>query len=238
MTVRIINADALEAIAEVGPIDAIITDPPYSSGAIKDAQRQARGNGSMSRSKANPAWFSHDTMTTWSFSWFLRGLLTAARTVLTPGAHVYVFSDWRQTPNVQAAMESAGYRVNHCLVWKKRHYGMGTHWRNQHENILFGSLGQPAAMLKRDMGTVLDCPNVPNARRWHPTEKPVSLLERIVEAIPGDVICDPFMGSGSTGVACKRQGRSFVGIEINPEYCLTAQERIDNERSLFDGVAQ
>ena len=135
------HCDALDLIPELPACDALVTDPPYCSGARRDADRQVRH--SMLRETEDEDWFSHDAMTTWGFSWFLRGLLTAAKDVLRKGSHVYLFTDWRQTPNVYALMESAGYRVNHCLVWAKTHYGMGQYWRNQHENIVFGSLGMP-----------------------------------------------------------------------------------------------
>ena len=192
--------DALETIPKLGKFDAIITDPPYSSGARRDADRQVRV--AILRSMEDPDWFTHDTMTAWGFGWFMRAVLSRAREQLSAGGHVYVFTDWRQTPNVYAIFESCGYRVNHCLVWRKRHYGMGRYWRNQHENIVFASLGTPVAMRDRGMGSVIDAPNIDTSKRYHPTEKPVPLLQTIIRAIDADRIVDPFMGVGSTGVAC------------------------------------
>jgi site-specific DNA-methyltransferase (adenine-specific) len=148
---------------------------------------------------------------------------------LVPGAHIYLFIDWRQTPNVYGMLEACGYRVNQCLVWDKGHFGMGTYWRNQHENIVFASNGMPADMLDRGMGSVLQCSNVSPTARVHPTEKPVDLLTTILEAIPGDAVFDPFMGSGSTGVAAVRAGRHFTGCEINPHHFDTACKRIADE---------
>ncbi|MCY3732936.1 MAG: site-specific DNA-methyltransferase, partial [Chloroflexi bacterium] len=171
-------------------------------------------------------WFSHDTMTTWGFSWFMRAVFTEARRVLVPGSHVYCFCDWRQTPNVYAILESSGYRVNHCLVWRKTHFGMGSAWRNQHENIVFASIGKPADMVDKGMGSVLDAAAVPSTTRIHPTEKPIGLLGKIIRAIPAQHIIDPFMGSGTTGLAALRCDRSFTGVEINPDYAEMARKRI------------
>jgi len=218
--------DCLEVLPtlDAGSVDAVITDPPYASGARRDAQRQVRG--AMLRSLDDADWFSHDAMTSWGYAWFLRGVLNQLRPKLKAGSHLYVFSDWRQTPNVYAMLESCGYRVNHCLVWAKTHFGMGSYWRNQHEHIIFASAGQPRGMLNRGMGSVLTAKAVSSASRVHPTEKPAELLQRIIAAIPGDTILDPFMGSGTTGVACVKTGRNFIGIEIDPDYYAIAEKRI------------
>ena len=63
----------------------------------------------------------------------------------------------------------------------------------------------------------------------HPTEKPVSVISRLIQANVGDLILDPFLGSGTTAVACKELGRKFIGIEINPKYCEIAQRRLAQE---------
>ena len=236
VAVDLFCGDALELMDKASGADLVITDPPYSSGARRDAERQVR-RASMLREFDDDDWFSHDTMTTWGFAWFFRGLLCRLRTILPKGAHVYVFTDWRQTPNVYGAMESAGLRVNHCLVWNKMHYGMGSTWRNQHENIVFGSVGQPAQMRDRGMGSVISCRGVRSSDRIHPTEKPVELLETIVRAAPGDVVFDPFMGSGSTGVAARRAGRGFIGFDVDQQWVDIAAGRLGQvEPAGADGV--
>lgn len=211
-------------LLEPGSVDVMLTDPPYASGARRDAERQVRG--SMLRETEDEDWFSHDAMTTWGFSWFLRSVLTDARSALARGAHLYLFSDWRQTPNVYGMLEATGYRVNQCLVWDKQHFGMGAYWRNQHENIVFASNGMPTGMLNRGMGSVLQCRTVSADARVHPTEKPSALLNRIVDAVPGSLILDPFMGSGPTLRAAKDCGRRAIGIEIEERYCEIAAKRL------------
>jgi site-specific DNA-methyltransferase (adenine-specific) len=224
--------DCLEILPTLGKVDAVVTDPPYSSGARTDSERQVRG--AMLRSMEDADWFSHDAMTTWGFGWFVRSLFTALRDHLSVGAHIYACIDWRQTPNLYGMLEACGYRVNHCLVWKKPHFGMGAYWRNQHENIVFASLGMPSAMLDRGRGSVLEHSNVPPMERQHPTEKPVSLLLEIIDAIPAATVFDPFMGSGSTGVAAARAGRRFFGVEINPHHFDIACRRIEQAYSQPD----
>lgn len=219
--------DCREMIHQLSEIDLVITDPPYSSGARTDSERQVRG--AMLRSMDDPDWFSHDAMTTWGFNWFVRSVFSDLRQRLAMGAHAYVFIDWRQTPNVYGMLEACGYRVNHCLVWAKPHFGMGTYWRNQHENIVFASNGMPADMLDRGKGSILNFRNIAPNDRQHPTEKPIDLLVDIIDAVPGTTVFDPFMGSGSTGVAAIRSGRRFIGCEINPGHFDTACRRIQAE---------
>lgn len=224
--ITIYHADCRDILPliEPGSVDLVLTDPPYASGARRDAERQVRG--SMLRETEDDDWFSHDAMTTWGFSWFLRSVLTAARSALTRGAHLYVFSDWRQTPNVYGMFEATGYRVNQCLVWDKQHFGMGAYWRNQHENIIFASNGMPSQMVDRGMGSVIQCRSVSSESRVHPTEKPSALLNRLIRAVPGQTILDPFMGSGTTLRAAKDLGRRAIGIEIEERYCEIAVKRL------------
>lgn len=233
--ITIYHADCREILPHLPPVDLVLTDPPYASGARRDADRQVRG--SMLRETEDADWFSHDAMTTWGFQWFIRSVFVDIRVILAPGSHVYVFTDWRQTPNVYGLLESANYRVNHCLVWNKSHFGMGAYWRNQHENIVFASLGVPEPMVDRGMGSVVLCPNVPNAERKHPTEKPLNLLRQIMQAVPGSVALDPFMGSGTTLVAAKQLGRRAIGIEIEEKYCEIAAKRLSQEMLVFDEPA-
>lgn len=216
-------------------VDLVVTDPPYSSGARTDSERQVRG--AMLRSMEDADWFSHDAMTGWGFGWFIRSVFSDLRLRLPPGAHLYCFIDWRNTPNIYGMLEAAGYRVNHCLVWAKPHFGMGFYWRNQHENIVFASNGKPAEMLTHSKGSVLSFPAVSPAARIHPTEKPVALLRELIEASPGLIVFDPFMGSGSTGVAAVMAGRSFVGCEINPNHFDVACRRIEEAQRQGDLLA-
>ena len=225
--ITIYHGDCREILPHLPKVDLVLTDPPYASGARRDAERQVRG--AMLRSLEDEDWFSHDSMTAWGFGWFLRSTLHQLRSQLSEGAHVYIFTDWRMTPTVYGMAEACGYRVNHCLVWDKSHYGMGAYWRNQHENIVFASLGTPSEMLNRGMGSVLRFPGVSPVTRKHPTEKPAELIIEILGAVPGDLILDPFMGSGTTLLAAKQLGRRAIGIEIEEKYCEIAVKRLAQE---------
>jgi site-specific DNA-methyltransferase (adenine-specific) len=227
--VTLFHGDVIETLdtLAIANLPLVITDPPYASGARRDADRQVRG--SMLRSMEDEDWFTHDAMTNWGFTWFLRAVFVRLRVSLDEGAHIYACIDWRQTPNLYGLLEASGFRVNHCLVWDKQHFGMGAYWRNQHENIVFASKGQPAAMRDRGMGSVISCSGVHHANKEHPTEKPVALMERLMRGAPGDLVLDPFAGSGTTLVAAVRLGRRAIGIEIEERYCEIAARRLDRE---------
>lgn len=226
---QIFHGDCREILPllDANSASLVITDPPYVSGARRDANLSARG--SMLRSLEDVDWFSHDAMTSWGFDWFLRGVLPSLARVISPGSHAYWFSDWRQMPNLYGLLESHGYRVNNCLVWRKPHFGMGVYWRNQYENIIFASWGQPSPMLRKDRGNVLDSPAVSSKARRHPTEKPVYLIARLIDAVPGEVVLDPFAGCGPTLHAAKNLGRKAIGIEIEERYCEIAAKRLAQE---------
>jgi len=120
--------------------------------------------------------------------------------------------------------------VRGLLVWDKGKPGMGDlkHWGCSHE--LIASCGTGTLRGKRD-NSVLRFATCPPHDRNHPTEKPVDLLTYLIEKItdPGDVVCDPFMGSGTTGIACIRAGRKFIGIEKDARYFEIARARLENE---------
>jgi site-specific DNA-methyltransferase (adenine-specific) len=236
----VVEGDCLELMKALpdGCVDAVVTDPPYSSGARRDSERAVRG-ASMLRETEDADWFSHDQMTTWGFTWFLRGLLSETRRTLHDGSHVYIFCDWRQQPNVYGIIESVGLRVNHTIVWDKVNFGMGCYFRNQHEFIVFGSAGMPAPMAMLNHGSVVSIPR--ERGEYHPTEKPESLMGWLIEAITAQTILDPFCGSGTTLVAAAKLGRHFLGFEISPEYCAVARKRlalVEAQPNLFQPKAE
>ena len=225
--ITIYHGDCRGAMPTLNKVDMVLTDPPYASGARTDSNRQCRG--SMLRGTEDADWFSHDAMTTWGFQWFMRSTLIQLRELLRSGGHLYWFTDWRMTPTVYGMLEAHGFRVNHCLVWAKTHFGMGQYWRNQHENIVFASVGVPTGMLDRGRGSVITSKNVTSGDRDHPTKKPLDLFTQIISAVPGETILDPFMGSGTTLRAAKDLGRRAIGIEIEEKYCEIAANRLRQE---------
>jgi DNA modification methylase len=119
-------------------------------------------------------------------------------------------------------------------IWDKENAGLGTGFRAQHECILHFSIDTPA-YFSFDFGNLIRAPRMPSDRH-HPTEKPVSIMSALVkvQSARGDVVLDPFMGSGSTGVAAVKLGRKFIGIEANPQFFDTACRRIEEAAKTAD----
>ena len=218
--------DCLEILPGLDPVDAVITDPPYSSGARASAD--VVGRGGMSRGQrwaAQP--LTNDRMTVTGFTWMLRHVAADCYALLNDGGSFLSFIDWRQYPTLYGVVESVNFRVQAMVVWDKQDMALGNGFRNQHELIIHAAKGVPSI---DDRGT----PNVLAFKRVsssdiHPTEKPVALLEALAKVVTDDsgTILDPFMGSGTTGVACAKLGRKFIGIEIEPKYFDIACKRIE-----------
>src|SRR5262249_4216235 len=114
------------------------------------------------------------------------------------------------------------------VVWDKKHIGMGQGFRKRHEMILVLEKGR-AIFNSAALPNVLTCVRV--ATTDHPHKKPVALLETLIAHTtrPGDVVLDPFLGSGTTAVAAKKLGRAFIGIECEKRYIEIARERLNTE---------
>jgi site-specific DNA-methyltransferase (adenine-specific) len=119
--------------------------------------------------------------------------------------------------------ERAGFKFWKPLVWDKRTIGMGYHYRARYEFILFFEKGKRRL---NDLG-VADVIEVPRIHRGYPAEKPFEVSEVLVKqsTSPGEVVADPFMGSGSVGEAALRNDRRFLGTDLN-----AAAVRLTNQR--------
>jgi site-specific DNA-methyltransferase (adenine-specific) len=217
--------DCLGVLEQVEAVHAVITDPPYSSGARTTAQ--LRGRGGMSRKeewKDNP--LPNDRLSVTGFTWLMRQVGLEAARLLVPGGSFLSFIDWRQYPTLYGCVESCNLQIINMVVWNKEVFGMGNGFRNQHELILHAANGTPRIFDR-------SVPNVIGSRRistsdLHPTEKPVPLIEDLVRVCTDvdEIVLDPFMGSGTTGVACEQTGRKFIGIEIDEGFFDVACERV------------
>ncbi len=128
-------------------------------------------------------------------------------------------------------MDQKGLQFFHSVIWDKRNPGLGQRYRRQHEMIMVAHKAGGRILWNEDDRLV---PNIrsmmPPRERSHPNEKPVELLLDVVgtHSRANSVVLDPFMGSGTTGVACAKLGRKFIGIELEPKYFDIACKRIDD----------
>lgn len=229
--------DALDVLPTLpeSSVDALITDPPYCSGAIGEAQRvRANGQGLRSETIKLFGWFVGDNMGTAGLAFLLRSIAVASRRVCRASASMLFFCDWRMLPTLSPAIESASLRYQRLIVWDKQNMGMGNGFRCQHELILHYTCGEPVFF---DKGTanVIHCRRVNASERDHHTQKPVELMERLIAVVApaGGCVLDTFAGSCSTLLAARQTGRRAIGIEHDEQWAETAARRLEQQVLTF-----
>jgi site-specific DNA-methyltransferase (adenine-specific) len=194
----------------------LITDPAYES------LEKHRAVGTTTRLKHSKA-SSNDWFAVFPNARFGE-LFEQAFRVLRRDAHLYLFCDAETMFIAKPEAERAGFKFWKPLVWDKRTIGMGYHYRARYELILFFEKGKRRL---RDLG-VADIISVPRVHRGYPAEKPPAVSEVLIaqSSEPGDTVADPFMGSGSVGVAALALGRRFIGSDLNPQAVVLSAERL------------
>lgn len=215
------------------PVRLVLTDPPYCSGGNSEA---SKAGGSWSGWQADgAAAISSDNLSSRGY----RALMSAALDAARPAA-AYLFTDWRMWSDLSDTSEVCGLATRGMLVWDKKYAALGGLWRRQHELVLFGSRegagrveGRPAH--SEMLGTyeeldpvVFECSRTGNKR--HYTEKPVPLLDRILEGDEAGnrgpcAVLDPFAGSGPTLEACEARGRQSYLAEWLPIFAAATLQR-------------
>jgi site-specific DNA-methyltransferase (adenine-specific) len=197
-------------------IDLLITDPPYES------LEKHRAVGTTTRLKHSKS-SSNDWFTIFPNARFAE-LFEQAYRVLKRDTHFYLLCDAETMFVAKPLAEDAGFRFWKPLVWDKCSIGMGYHYRARYEFILFFEKGKRRL---NDLG-IADVIAVPRIRNGYPAEKPADVAAVLIgqSSQPGDVVADPFMGSGSVGVAAVRAGRRFLGNDLNPEAVRIAAQRL------------
>jgi len=226
--VTVYCGDCREILPVLDVVDAVVTDPPYCSGGFSETgKKQAAGMGLRSETIRELGWFTNDNMTTAGISWLMSTVTGWCYRLLPPGGTLTAFTDWRMVGHLAPAIESSQFRYQNLVVWAKPSAGLGAGFRAQHELAMHFAKGT-ARYFSAKHGNVLTSSRVHSSEREHQTEKPVELISSILETVsdPGMTILDPFMGSGTTGVAAVKLGRKFVGIEIEPKYFDIARTRI------------
>lgn len=233
----IYKGDCLELMRTIpdGFVDMVLTDPTYSSGGMYRSDRSKSTGEKYADKKFNGLSrfedFTGDNMDQRSFTSFMRQVLSHARRLTKPGGAVAIFTDWRQLPLMTDVLQWSGWVWRGIIVWDKgSSRNQPGRFRPDCEFIIWGTNGPKPIDFHAGLKALPGCyhiPNVPNLQKHHQTEKPIELLEKLLQICPeGGTVLDPFMGSGSTGVACIKMGRDFVGIEISEQYNAIAKERI------------
>jgi site-specific DNA-methyltransferase (adenine-specific) len=210
------QGDCLELMKTIpdGSVDMVLTDPPYGM----DYQSNRR------TATDKFAKISNDTGLDW-----LEGFASECHRVMSDNSAAYVFCSWHKIDLFKCAFE-AHFKLKNLIVWVKNNHGSGDltgAYAPKHEFVLYMHKGRSVFRNGRSPDVVM-ADKVSGSKMVHPTEKPTPLLEKFIvnNSDAGNTILDPFMGSGTTGVAAKNLNRSFIGIELDETYFNIAKERI------------
>lgn len=245
-TDRVILGDCVEAMNALpaGSVDVVFADPPYNLCLGGELHRpdNSRVDG------VDDAWDRFDDRA--AYDRFTLGWLTAARRVLKESGTIWVIGSYHNIYRVGSALQDLDFWLLNDIVWRKSNpmpNFRGTRFTNAHETLLWCSKAKDArytfnyeAMKALNDGTQMRsdwtlplCTGQERLKtdggdKLHPTQKPAGLLYRVILASsqPGDVILDPFFGTGTTGAVAKALGRRWLGIEQDPGYAEAATSRI------------
>lgn len=244
--ITIINGDSLEIIPKLCKFNAIITDPPYGITSIswdkqpiliemwnKLKDRVIDDNSGIIMTAAEPfrtdliisnrSWFRYDMV------WIKNAasnFLSAKKMPLKRHEHILVFS--KKHANYYPVMKT-GFKTRAARPRKApEHYKIKSGLSSVNENT---GTRYPTSILEFKSDTLA-------GKSWHPTQKPLALMEYLIQLYtkPGDIILDPYMGSGTTLIAAYNTGRRCIGIEISAEYCNRAIERLSLAKSLKESI--
>lgn len=213
---NLILGDCIEKLKDVptGSVDAVITDPPYFLGLTHNGKKGEFGDLTI----AKPFWNE-----------FYREM----KRVLKPDTGCfYQFCDWRGYAFFYPLIERE-IGIKNCIVWDKAS-GPGNFYTYSHEFILFNTNDNKWRCKQKGSTGVLKIAGfsggarATNGEKVHPTQKPVEIVERLLldSTNENDLILDPFMGSGTTGVVALRNNRRFIGMELSEKYFEIAVKRI------------
>ncbi|NOZ32017.1 MAG: site-specific DNA-methyltransferase [Alphaproteobacteria bacterium] len=237
-------------------VDLVFADPPYNLQLEKGLTRpdQSVVDG------VDDAWDQFDSFA--HYDRFTTRWLSAARRVLKPDGAIWVIGSYHNIFRVGTALQDLGYWLLNDIIWRKTNpmpNFRGTRFTNAHETLIWASRSRKARprfnyeALKQanddtQMRSDWEMPICTGAERLkdengtkvHPTQKPQALLHRIMMATtkPGDIVLDPFFGTGTTGAVARLLGRHFIGIERDSAYAAAAVSRIARVRALDAHVLQ
>jgi site-specific DNA-methyltransferase (adenine-specific) len=221
--ITIYHGDCREVLPTLGPVDHVITDPPYGIGYSTGYRTGVVRSSTRLINDLLVAPLLNDTF-------------AAMAPLLNDTAAVYVFAAPLKLDEVLRVLRSF-WDVANVLCWDKGNCTAGdlaTTYGQRWEAIVYARRGRPA--FKRRDRDVLAFSRGNSRRYLHPTQKPISLLRYLIERHPdASVVLDPFMGSGTTLCAAKDIGRKAIGIEIEERYCEIAAKRL--EQQVLPGVA-
>ena len=253
---QIVAGDCIDVMQSLpaGSVDLIFADPPYNLQLRGDLHRPDNSQ----VDAVDDAWDQFASFE--AYDRFTQEWLTAARRLLKPNGAVWVIGSYHNIFRVGAALQNTGFWILNDVIWRKSNpmpNFRGKRLTNAHETMIWASREEGAkytfnyeALKARNEGIQMRSDWVlplctgherlkdENGDKAHPTQKPESLLHRVIlgTSQPGDVILDPFFGTGTTGAVAKMLGRDYIGIEREESYRKVAEKRLAKVRK-YDSAA-
>lgn len=251
----ILKGDSIEMMKSLpdGSIDLVFADPPYNLQLDGELLRpnNSKVNG------VDDAWDQFDSFA--DYDAFCRGWLGEARRLLKKDGALWVVGSYHNIFRIGTILQDLGFWILNDVMWRKTNPMPNFHGKrftNAHETLIWCSRDrkskytfnyQAMKALNEDLQMRSDwllpictgaerLKNDKDGKKIHPTQKPESLLHRVIlsSTNPGDVVLDPFFGTGTTGAVAKKLGRDFIGIERDQGYIKAAQNRLDKIRGPLD----
>ncbi len=249
---RVLQGDCLERLRELPAksVDLVFADPPYY---LQLDRTLLRPNNTVVDG-VDDAWDKFDGFA--DYDRFSRAWLAECQRVLKPDGAIWVIGSYHNIFRLGVALQDLGFWLQNDIVWRKTNpmpNFRGTRFTNAHETLIWATrdrraratfnydalkAGNDDVQMRSDwLFPICSGPERlkdDGGRKAHPTQKPEALLHRILIATtnPGDVVLDPFFGTGTTGAVASRLGRRWIGIERDPDYVRAAEERIGREQPL------
>lgn len=206
-------------------VDLVVSDPPY----LLTQRGCAGSSGGMLQKELNKKGkvFEFNNI---NIEYYLYELYR----VLKDGTHCYLMCNHVNLTHFLKVIDESKFHFIKCLIWQKGNLIMGTKYMNAFEYILFMSKGTNRNVNDCGIPDILSVPNIKtkdiDGGNIHDSEKPVRLMEILItqSSNKGDIVLDPFMGSGTTALACINKNRKFIGYEIDPKYHKLCEKRIKN----------
>ncbi|HMP28253.1 MAG TPA: site-specific DNA-methyltransferase [Saprospiraceae bacterium] len=204
-------------------IKIILCDPPYGVAYVENKKDFAKLSSSEDKVILND-----HIQTELEYENFTQKYLEPVIPCLEKYNAYYIFNGDSMFPSLRSGMKKLGFHYGQMLIWLKNQAVMSRKdYLSQYELIAYGWFGKHK-MERSKSKNVIYYPR-PQKSKLHPTQKPIGLLRRIIpdNTKVGDVVYDPFLGSGSTAIACEHLGRKCIGIEIDEKYFLTIVKRLE-----------
>ena len=230
--IKLYHGDCLEIVDKLMKqevkVDSIITDPPYNISRANNFHTMGRAGIDFGE------WDKDFDLTSW---------IATCEPLLKKGGNIVIFNDWKNMSHIVESLENNGFEIKDLIRWKKTNpmprnrdrrfitdYEVAVWAVKKGSKWTFNRLSDTYERPEIVCGVTSKSEKINGG---HPTQKPIEVMEWLINRLTneGDFVLDPFMGSGSTGVACMNTNRKFIGVELDENYFNIAKNRIEEAQN-------